>query len=339
MVRGGWPPYACRVDRPLIDGFGRRHRDLRISVTDRCNFRCGYCMPAEGLEWLPRSELLTFEEIERVARLLVDRHGVDSIRLTGGEPTVRANLPDLVRRLAALGVDLALTTNGATLRMLARPLAEAGLRRINVSLDSLRADRFAELTLRDDLSRVLDGIDAAIEVGLDPVKVNAVVMRGVNDDELVDFARFGRERGVVVRFIEFMPLDADEAWSDGAVVGLDEIVARIGEAFPLEPVARTSAPASRFRYLDGGGEIGVVASVTRSFCDSCDRIRLTADGQFRNCLFAVDEHDLRGLLRSGAGDDEVSDLAERAVSAKWAGHGIGKVDFIRPARSMSQIGG
>jgi len=327
------------VDRPLIDGFGRRHRDLRISVTDRCNFRCGYCMPAEGLEWLPRSELLTFEEIERVARLLVDRHGVDSIRLTGGEPTVRANLAELVRRLAALGVDLALTTNGATLRMLARPLAEAGLRRINVSLDSLRADRFAELTLRDDLPRVLDGIDAALEAGLDPVKVNAVVMRDVNDDELVDFARFGRDRGVVVRFIEFMPLDADQAWSDGAVVGLDEIVARIGEAFPLEPVARTSAPASRFRYMDGGGEIGVVASVTRSFCDSCDRIRLTADGQFRNCLFAVDEHDLRGLLRSGASDDELSDLVERAVGAKWAGHGIGKVEFIRPARSMSQIGG
>ena len=339
MARGGRPPYADRVDRPLIDGFGRRHRDLRISVTDRCNFRCGYCMPAEGLEWLPRSELLTFEEIERVARLLVDRHGVDSIRLTGGEPTVRANLAELVRRLAALGVDLALTTNGATLRMLARPLAEAGLRRINVSLDSLRADRFAELTLRDDLSRVLDGIDAALEAGLDPVKVNAVVMRDVNDDELVDFARFGRDRGVVVRFIEFMPLDADQAWSDGAVVGLDEIVARIGEAFPLEPVARTSAPASRFRYMDGGGEIGVVASVTRSFCDSCDRIRLTADGQFRNCLFAVDEHDLRGLLRSGASDDELSDLVERAVGAKWAGHGIGKVEFIRPARSMSQIGG
>ena len=339
MARGGRPPYADRVDRPLIDGFGRRHRDLRISVTDRCNFRCGYCMPAEGLEWLPRSELLTFEEIERVARLLVDRHGVDSIRLTGGEPTVRANLAELVRRLAALGVDLALTTNGATLRMLARPLAEAGLRRINVSLDSLRADRFAELTLRDDLPRVLDGIDAALEAGLDPVKVNAVVMRDVNDDELVDFARFGRDRGVVVRFIEFMPLDADQAWSDGAVVGLDEIVARIGEAFPLEPVARTSAPASRFRYMAGGGEIGVVASVTRSFCDSCDRIRLTADGQFRNCLFAVDEHDLRGLLRSGASDDELSDLVERAVGAKWAGHGIGKVEFIRPARSMSQIGG
>ncbi|HCV34450.1 MAG TPA: GTP 3',8-cyclase MoaA, partial [Acidimicrobiaceae bacterium] len=191
----------------MIDGFGRLHRDLRISVTDRCNFRCGYCMPADGLEWLPRSELLTFEEIERVARLLVERHGIESIRLTGGEPTVRANLPDLVRRLAALGVDLSLTTNGATLRLLAEPLTQAGLRRINVSLDSLQPERFAELTLRDELPRVLDGIEAAIDAGLNPVKVNAVVMRGVNDDELVDFARFGRNCGVVIRFIEFMPLD------------------------------------------------------------------------------------------------------------------------------------
>ncbi|MBI00242.1 MAG: GTP 3',8-cyclase MoaA [Acidimicrobiaceae bacterium] len=323
----------------MIDGFGRLHRDLRISVTDRCNFRCGYCMPADGLEWLPRSELLTFEEIERVARLLVERHGIESIRLTGGEPTVRANLPDLVRRLAALGVDLSLTTNGATLRLLAEPLAQAGLRRINVSLDSLRPERFAELTLRDELPRVLDGIEAAIDAGLNPVKVNAVVMRGVNDDELVDFARFGRNCGVVIRFIEFMPLDADEAWSGGAVVGQDEILERIGEVFPLEPVTRTSAPASRFRYVDGAGEIGVVASVTRSFCDSCDRIRLTADGQFRNCLFAVGEYDLRSLLRSGADDEEVSTLMEQAVGAKWAGHGIGTVDFIRPARSMSQIGG
>lgn len=332
-------PYAGPVVLPLIDGFGRVHRDLRISVTDRCNFRCSYCMPAEGLQWLPRAELLTFEEIERVARLLVERHGIDSIRLTGGEPTVRADLRRLVGMLSALGVDLALTTNGATLKQAASGLADAGLNRINVSLDSLRADRFAELTLRDELGRVLDGIDAALAAGLDPVKVNVVVMRGVNDDELVDFARFGRDRGVMVRFIEFMPLDADEAWTHESVVGIDEIVARVGEVFPLEPIDRTSAPASRFRYLDGGGEIGVVASVTRSFCDSCDRIRLTADGQFRNCLFAVDEFDVRSLLRSEATDDEVGALLERAVAAKWAGHGIGRVEFIRPARSMSQIGG
>jgi cyclic pyranopterin phosphate synthase len=241
--------------------------------------------------------------------------------------------------LAVLPVDLSLTTNGATLKHVAEDLAAAGLRRINVSLDSLRRDRFLELTLRDELTAVLDGIDAAIGAGFDPVKVNVVVMRGVNDDELVEFAGFGRERGVIVRFIEFMPLDADEAWSNNAVVTQSEIVSTIGEVFPLVPVARTSAPATRFRYADGGGEIGVVASVTRKFCDTCDRVRLTADGQFRNCLFAVDEFDLRGLLRAGATDDEICDLIERAVGAKWAGHGIGTVDFIRPARSMSQIGG
>ena len=327
------------MSRSLIDSFGRVHRDLRISVTDRCNFRCRYCMPADGLEWLPREELLSFEEIERVARLMVERYGISSIRLTGGEPTVRARLTTLVRMLAVLPVDLSMTTNGATLKKVADDLAAAGLRRINVSLDSLRRDRFLELTLRDELTAVLDGIDAAIGAGFDPVKVNVVVMRGVNDDELVEFAEFGRERGVIVRFIEFMPLDADEAWSNNAVVTQSEIVSTIGEVFPLVPVARTSAPATRFRYADGGGEFGVVASVTRKFCDTCDRVRLTADGQFRNCLFAVDEFDLRGLLRAGATDDEICDLLERAVGAKWAGHGIGTVDFIRPARSMSQIGG
>jgi len=333
------PSTLVPVGGELTDGFGRVHRDLRISVTDRCNFRCRYCMPAEGLEWLPREGLLSFEEISRVASLVVERFGIRSIRLTGGEPTVRAKLPDLVRLLSPLPVDLALTTNGATLRLLAAELAEAGLGRINVSLDSLRRDRFEELTLRDGLARVLDGIEAALAAGLSPVKINVVVMRGVNDDELVDFARFGRELGVTVRFIEFMPLDAEEAWSEAAVVSQEEILATIGAVYPLELPARSNAPATRFRYMDGGGEIGVVASVTQSFCDSCDRIRLTADGQFRNCLFATEEFDLRGLLRSGASDDEVTDLVERAVAAKWAGHGIGRVDFIRPARSMSQIGG
>ena len=333
------PSTLVPVGGELMDGFGRAHRDLRISVTDRCNFRCRYCMPAEGLEWLPREGLLSFEEISRVASLVVERFGIRSIRLTGGEPTVRAKLPDLVRLLSPLPVDLALTTNGATLRLLAAELAEAGLGRINVSLDSLRRDRFEELTLRDGLARVLDGIEAALAAGLSPVKINVVVMRGVNDDELVDFARFGRELGITVRFIEFMPLDAEEAWSEAAVVSQEEILATISAVYPLEPRARSNAPATQFRYMDGGGEIGVVASVTQSFCDSCDRIRLTADGQFRNCLFATEEFDLRGLLRSGASDDEVADLVERAVAAKWAGHGIGRVDFIRPARSMSQIGG
>ena len=323
----------------LVDTFGRVHRDLRISVTDRCNFRCTYCMPPEGLEWLPRSELLTFEEIERVARMLVERFGVHSIRLTGGEPTVRARLADLVAMLTPLGTDLALTTNGATLGLLAEDLAAAGLRRINISLDSLRADRFRELTLRDDLHRVLDGVDAALAAGLDPVKVNVVVMRGQNDDEILDFAEYGRRKGVEVRFIEYMPLDAEEGWRAGSVVPLAEITGRIGAVHPFEAHRRGSEPASRFRYLDGEGFFGVVASVTRSFCGSCDRIRLTADGQFRNCLFGLKEYDLRGPLRSGAGDDELADIVRGAVGEKWAGHSIGKVHFVRPARSMSQIGG
>lgn len=323
----------------LVDTFGRVHRDLRISVTDRCNFRCTYCMPPEGLEWLPRSELLTFEEIERVARLLVERFGVGSIRLTGGEPTVRARLADLVAMLTPLGTDLALTTNGATLGLLAEDLAAAGLRRINISLDSLRADRFRELTLRDDLHRVLDGVDAALAAGLDPVKVNVVVMRGQNDDEILDFAEYGRRKGVEVRFIEYMPLDAEEGWRAGSVVSLSEITERIGAVYPFEAHRQGSEPASRFRYLDGEGFFGVVASVTRSFCGSCDRIRLTADGQFRNCLFGLKEYDLRGPLRRGAGDDELAGIVRDAVGEKWAGHSIGKVHFVRPARSMSQIGG
>ena len=325
--------------RPLVDGFGRAHRDLRISVTDRCNFRCTYCMPAEGLQWLPRRDLLSFEEIERVARLLVARYGFDGIRLTGGEPTVRAHLPVLVAKLAALGVDLALTTNGATLRLVADDLATAGLSRINISCDSLRPDRFAALTRRDALAQVLDGIDAAVEAGLSPVKVNVVVLRGTNDDEVVDFAAFGRERGVTVRFIEFMPLDADAGWTHRQVVPAEEIVAAIDAVFPLEPVTAGSAPAERFRYRDGGGEIGVIASVTRPFCGSCDRVRLTADGQLRSCLFAVDEHDLRPVLRSGGTDADLAAVVEQAVASKWAGHAIGQVQFIRPSRSMSQIGG
>jgi len=328
------------VPQALTDSFGRVHRDLRISVTDRCNFRCVYCMPEEGMKWLPRSDVLTFEEIERVARLLVDRYGFDGIRLTGGEPTMRAHLPVLVGKLAALGVDVAMTTNGATLATgLADDLVAAGLRRINISCDSLRRERFAELTRRDELSRVLDGIEAAKAAGLDPVKINVVLMRGINDDELLDFAAFGRSRGVVVRFIEFMPLDASGVWSSDVVVPCDEVVEAIGAAYPLVPVQRGSEPAERFRYADGGGEIGVIPSVTHAFCGSCDRIRLTAEGQLRNCLFAIDEFDLRGPMRSGAGDDELAAIVERAVGAKWAGHAINQVHFIRPSRSMSQIGG
>jgi len=327
------------VTSPLLDSFGRVHRDLRISVTDRCNFRCTYCMPAEGMEWRAREELLTFEEIERLARIMVERYGVDGIRLTGGEPTVRAKLVVLVEMLAALDIELSMTTNGVSLPSVATDLKSAGLNRVNISLDSLRPERFRELTRRDDLPRVLDGIDAALDAGFDPVKINVVVMKGINDDELLDFASFGRSKGVMVRFIEFMPLDADEIWNNDLVLTQAEIIQRIGEEYPLEPVQRTSAPATRWRYADGGGEVGVVASVSDSFCDTCDRVRLTADGQFRACLFATDETDLRALLRDGASDDQVADALSRTVAAKWEGHQINKVHFIRPRRSMSEIGG
>ncbi len=296
-------------------------------------------MPAEGMTWLPREQLLTFEEIERVARVFVERFGFDSIRLTGGEPTVRARLPILVNKLASLGADLSLTTNGATLGLVADDLAAAGLRRINISCDSLQRDRFHELTRRDELAGVLDGIDAALAAGLRPVKVNVVLLRGVNDDEAVDFATFGRERGVTVRFIEFMPLDADGSWSVDKVVPAQEIVAAIDAAYPLEAVARGHEPAERFRYRDGRGEIGVIASVTEPFCASCDRVRLTAEGQLRSCLFSVDETDLRGVIRSGGCDDDLAAAIATTVAAKGAGHAINQVHFIRPKRSMSQIGG
>ena len=331
------------MPEPLIDPFDRVVRDLRISVTDRCNFRCTYCMPEEGMDWLPRQEILTFEEIERVARLCVERFGFTGIRLTGGEPTVRSHLPVLVEKLAGLGVDLAMTTNGATLPLMAADLKRAGLQRINISLDSLQRERFLALTKRDRLDEVLAGIDAAIAAGFDPVKVNVVLMRGVNDDEILDFARFGRAKGVGIRFIEWMPLDAQGAWNNETVVTYDEVLRVLQSEFELEPLAvRGSQPAERFRYLDGGGngsEIGVIASVTRSFCGDCDRVRLTAEGEFRNCLFAVRETDLRELLRGGASDDEVAEAIKADVAQKWAGHSIGQVTFIKPPRSMSQIGG
>ena len=327
------------VGEQLVDPFGRTVRDLRISVTDRCNFRCQYCMPAEGMQWLPREEILSFEEIERFARICINYFGFDGIRLTGGEPLVRAHLPELVERLALLGVDTALTTNGATLRMHAKALAEAGLKRINISLDSLQPERFLELTRRDELDRVLDGIEAAVDAGLKPVKINAVMMRGINDDEIVDFAEFGRDKGLTVRFIEFMPLEAGDVWNEDLVVPADEIVEKINKAIPIEPIVRGSEPAERWRYLDGKGEVGVIASVTKPVCGDCDRVRLTAEGQFRTCLFAVDEFDMRSLLRSEANDEEIAKAIVDAVGTKWAGHSIGQVNFIRPSRTMSQIGG
>ncbi|HYA45903.1 MAG TPA: GTP 3',8-cyclase MoaA [Acidimicrobiales bacterium] len=330
---------------PLVDRFGRQVQDLRVSVTDRCNFRCTYCMPREGMRWLPREEILTFEEIERLVHVFVERFGITSVRITGGEPTVRANLTELVRRLAAFPVELSMTTNGATLGKLAWGLRKAGLHRVTVSCDSLRPETFAAITGQDMLDRVLEGIGAALESGLRPVKVNAVVVRGVNDDEIVDLARFGRERGVEVRFIEFMPLDAAGQWSADRVVPSAEVLARIDEAYPMEPVQAAidngggREPAERYRYLDGRGTVGVVASVTRPFCDSCDRVRLTAEGALRSCLFAVREADLRAVLRGGGSDDDLAATITAEVALKWAGHSIGRVNFVRPDRSMSQIGG
>ncbi len=337
----------------LIDPFGRTVRDLRISITDRCNFRCTYCMPEEGLAWLDRKDILSFEEIERLATICVHRFDVDSIRLTGGEPTVRAHLPMLVEKLAQLkvpstaksplagkNIDLALTTNGATLRLLVDDLKSAGLSRINISLDTLQSEKFLKITRRDHLANVLDGIDSAIQVGFAPVKINAVIQRGVNDDEILALASFGRDKKIEVRFIEFMPLDAQGQWQRNDVVGQDEIVATINNVYPLEQVAaRGAAPADRWRYLDGAGTIGVIPSVTKPFCGDCDRVRLTAEGQFRTCLFSTTEFDLRAMLRGAATDDELAAEIARAVGTKWAGHAIGNVTFVRPKRSMSQIGG
>jgi cyclic pyranopterin phosphate synthase len=326
--------------RDLVDPYGRVVRDLRIAVTDRCNFRCTYCMPEEGMEWMPRSEILTFEEITRIARICTERFGFEGIRLTGGEPTIRAHITGLVAQLAELGIDVAMTTNAATLRHIAGDLRRAGLRRINISLDSLDREKFARMTRRDELENVLLGIDAAVEAGFDPVKINAVIERGVNDDEIVDLARFGRDRGVEVRFIEFMPLDATDEWQRSKVVGQTEIVARLAECWEIEQVpARGAAPADRWRYLDGRGLVGVIPTVTQPFCGDCDRIRLTADGQLRTCLFATDEFDLRAALRDGETDDQIAARIEAAVGTKWAGHQINQVNFVRPKRNMSQIGG
>jgi len=303
-------------------------------------------MPAEGMDWLPRTELLTYEEIARVAQVCVERFGFESIRVTGGEPLVRAHVTRLVALLAPFDADLALTTNGVKLPELAHDLRAAGLRRVNVSLDSLRRETFLALTRRDEVDRVVAGIDAAIDAGLTPVKVNAVVMRGVNDDEVVDLARFARDRDVGLRFIEFMPLDADGEWTRDKVVPAAEILDRVDAVFPLEPVATGGAePATRYRYRDGRGDVGVIASVSAPFCDDCDRVRLTAEGQFRTCLFALEEFDLRRELRAGAGldepdlDDRLADAIAGAVGTKWAGHRIGEDAFVRPSRSMSQIGG
>ena len=334
-------PAAMPTAGPLVDRFGREHTDLRLSITDRCNFRCTYCMPEEGMQFLGRSELLTAEEIGRlaaVARAL----GVTSVRLTGGEPLVRPDVVEIVERVASFGfADLALTTNGSLMPRLAGRLAAAGLQRVNISCDSLRPERFSAIRRRGALSTPLEAMAAAEEAGLAPVKVNVVVMRGVNDDEIVDFAAFGRETGRIVRFIEFMPLDYDGSWRRDQVVPGREVLDRIAATFPLVPLSSPDdpAPATRFAFSDGSGEIGVISSVTEPFCGSCNRLRLTAEGAVRNCLFSDDELSVRTLLRDGASDNEVALVLRRSVWGKLPGHGINDPGFLRPRRSMSMIGG
>jgi cyclic pyranopterin phosphate synthase len=325
---------------PLIDGFGRIATDLRVSVTDRCDLRCTYCMPAEGMNWLPRADVLTFEEIDRLVGIFVSL-GVRTIRLTGGEPLARKDLPVLAAMIAAHDIDdLALTTNGTHLAAHARSLADAGVKRINVSIDSLLRHRFAEMTRRDALGAVFDGLKAADDAGFSPIKLNCVVIRGTNEDEVVDFARLARETGYEVRFIEFMPLDADEGWSAERVVPSREVLQAIDAVFPLEREVRGTEPATVYRFADDApGSVGVIPSVTEPFCSSCDRIRITADGQFRTCLFSLDELDLRTMLRTGASDDDIGSAIAAAVERKWAGHSIGARSFVRPSRSMSQVGG
>jgi cyclic pyranopterin phosphate synthase len=328
--------------QPIIDRFGRVATDLRVSVTDRCNLRCTYCMPPEGVEWLPRAEILRFEEIARLVGVF-RAMGVRTIRLTGGEPTVRRDLPDLVRmvRDAAPDADLSMTTNGLLLDVLAAPLAAAGLNRVNVSVDSLMRHRFAEMTRRDALDRVFAGLRAAEAAGLLPIKLNCVVLRDTNDDEISDLAAYARRTGYDVRFIEYMPLDAQHAWERAKVVPSREVLARIEERFALVPDDdHEPAPATTYRFADGApGSVGVIASVTEPFCDSCDRMRITADGQFRTCLFALTETDLRGALRSGATDDQIEVLVRAAMWDKGPGHRIDHADFVQPTRAMSAIGG
>jgi cyclic pyranopterin phosphate synthase len=327
---------------PLVDSWGREIRSLRVSVTDKCNFRCRYCMPAEGLEWLPREEVLSFEEIARLVRILSEM-GVDEVRLTGGEPLVRRDLPVLVSFLAGIpGVrDLSLTTNGVLLDRLAEPLVQAGLRRLNVSLDSLSHVRFAEITRRDALDRVLAGLEEAERhPELRPIKVNCVAIRGFTEEEVPALAELARRKPYVVRFIEFMPLDADEAWREDEVLTGGEIRALIEERWPLVEIpAKPSSTARRFRFADGLGEIGFVNPVSEPFCSSCDRIRLTADGQLRTCLFSRREWNLKAPLREGASDDELAALIRFAARHKELKHRINDPGFVRASRSMSQIGG
>ena len=328
---------------PLLDTFGRVHNNLRISVTDRCNIRCFYCMPATDVVFMNRKQLLTFEEIERFVRIVAPL-GVNKLRLTGGEPLVRHDLPVLVEMLAGVpGIeDIGITTNGILLADQAQALWNAGLRRINVSLDALNAEKFEEITRRSGYDQVLEGIQAAQDVGFDPVKVNAVSIRGMTDSEIVPFGHFARDAGVEIRFIEYMPLDADNAWEREKVLFASEIIETLSrEIMPLVPVGDQNphAPATDFVFQDGIGRVGFIPSVSQPFCSQCNRFRITADGKLRNCLFSLEETDLRALLRDGAPDAEIIAAVRACVTAKWAGHHINHPDFVQPDRPMYSIGG
>jgi len=328
--------------KPLVDGHGRPIGDLRISVTDRCNFRCQYCMPAEGLPWLDRSALLSYEEIERIVALLASM-GVHDVRLTGGEPLVRKELWRLVERLSAIEDvhDLSLTTNGYLLTKQVDQLVAAGLRRINVSLDSLAPDRFFQLTRRDSLAQVLEGLEAAQRhPELRPIKVNVVALKDFTEDEVLRFAEFARQNPYEVRFIEFMPLDADRTWTREKVLPNAEIVAMIDAVHPLEAVGRERhGTARRYRFADGTGGMGFISPVSEPFCGDCNRIRLTAEGELRTCLFSMTETDLRGPLRDGATDAELEEIVRDAVWRKELKHHVNDPGFVQPSRTMSQIGG
>src|SRR5215472_3154398 len=328
----------------LADSYGRVATDLRVSLTDRCNLRCAYCMPPEGLEWLPKPEVLTGDEVTRLVRIGVESLGIREVRFTGGEPLLRRDLVSVIARTAALAPrpEISLTTNGIGLARLAAPLRDAGLDRINVSLDTLRPEVFRKLALRDRLPDVLDGLAAAAAAGLTPVKVNTVLMRGTNDDEAVPLLRYCLERGYELRFIEQMPLDAQHGWKRAEMVTAAEVFESLSAAFALSEDsqrARGAAPAETFLVNGGPARVGVIASVTRPFCGNCDRVRLTADGQVRNCLFARSENDLRSLLRAGASDAELAAAWQRAVAVKLPGHGINDPSFLQPDRPMSAIGG
>jgi GTP 3',8-cyclase len=325
---------------PLVDGHGRRIADLRVSVTDRCNFRCQYCMPADGLPWLEREAVLRFEEIERIVRV-VARMGVTDVRLTGGEPLVRREFPRLVEMLAPLVEDLSVTTNGYLLERDAEALVRAGVTRFNVSIDSLQRDRFFEMTRRDALPRVLRGLEVlAGHPEAHPIKVNAVAMRGFTEDEVLPFARFAREHPYEVRFIEFMPLDADHAWTPDSVLTGHEVRALIEAGYPLEPTPRAAHSTARvYRFADGRGSIGFINPVSEPFCGDCNRIRLTADGKLRTCLFSLNETDLRAPLREGANDAELERVIRAAVWRKELKHRVNEPGFVQPARTMSAIGG